>query len=118
MDANDVAKLILFSAISISLLGISFQFMRLLGAVTDNIKDFRNIVRNFSILVEGFVIDQGLIRDGIKSFVNVGKRFEELMTNISKKFIGPLEVVFGFLTTIGTFLKTITKYLHRFSLFR
>lgn len=108
MNINDLAKLILFVGLTVSCVGISIQIMRLLGAITDNVKDFRSTVKNIGKLTEGLIENQKLISKGIESFVEVGGRVKGMVDLISTKIVKPITLIFGFLTTISQFFQSTT----------
>lgn len=109
MNINDLAKLILFSGITVSCVGISVQIMRLLSALTDNVRDLRKTVRNIGVLTDGLVKDQKLISEGIEGFVFAGKKFKEAVNLIYDKIVGPITVISGFLSAIGGFLQMVSQ---------
>ncbi len=114
MNLNDITKLILAVAISVSCLGISIQVMRLLGALTENVKDLRKTVKNLGILVEGLVADQKLLTKGLKSLVEVTDKIREIAFMISAKIIKPITVIFGFLSSINAFIESFkSRYLKK-----
>lgn len=110
MDHIDaIAKLILFTGITVSCLGVSIQFMRLLGAITENVKDLRKTVKNIGILTGDLVENQKLIKEGLKSFVGVGRRVEAVVSTISQRIVQPLAVISGILSSIKNVLETVTQ---------
>ena len=109
MNVTDLAKLILFLGITFSCVGISIQIMRLLSAITDNVKDLRKTVRNIGVITDEFIENQKLISEGIKSFVEIGKKVRGVVNLISAKIVEPITVIFGFLSTISNFLGSVTK---------
>lgn len=112
MELQEVGKFALYIAISISIVGVSYQIMRLLSALTGNIKDLRQTVKNVGKITDELIEDQKLMKQGIQSFVNVGKKAEESVELISVKVIKPFTEVFGFLKTLKG---TIGKVTDRFS---
>jgi len=114
MNLSDLSKLILAVAIGLSCLGISIQVMRLLGALTDNIKDLRKTIKNLGILIEGFVEDQKLLTKGLKSLVEVTDKVKEMTFMISSKIIKPITVIAGFISSIAAFFEGLkSKYLKK-----
>jgi len=109
MNISDLAKLILFVGLTVSCVGISVQIMRLLSAVTDNIKDLRKTVKNIGTLTDGFVKDHELITEGIESLVAVVKKIKGIVNLISKKIIEPIAVIFGFLSSINNFFEGVSQ---------
>ena len=101
MNLNDLSKLILAVAIGLSCVGISIQVMRLLGALTDNVKDLRKTVKNLGILAEGLVADHKLLTKGLSSLVDVTDKIREIAYMISAKIIKPITAIFGFLSSIN-----------------
>jgi uncharacterized protein YoxC len=106
MNMDDLAKLILFVSISISIVGISIQLMRMLSGLTDNIKDLRRTVKNVGKLTEGLVEDEKLLR---RSMGKISKTVDI----ISNKIVRPLEVIFSFLTTVATFIEGVKSKFSR-----
>jgi uncharacterized protein YoxC len=114
MDISDLSKLILAVAASISIVGISIQLMKLLGAVTRNVDDLRKTVKNVGMLTEGFVEDQKLVKAGLEKLVKASGKIEEFIEVISEKIIKPIEVISTFLTTVAGFVKGVQgKYFRK-----
>lgn len=109
MEINDLAKLILFVGLTVSCVGISYQIMRLLSALTDNVRDLRKTVKNMGVLTDGLVKDQKLISEGIKGFVDAGRKVKGAVNLMYDKIVEPITVIAGFLSTIGGFLQMISQ---------
>lgn len=112
MDINDITKLILVLGVTFSIVGISYQVMRLIAAVTENLKDLRRTVQNIGVITDELIEDQRLIKGGIQSFVNVGKKAEEMVASIQTKVINPLTELFAF---VGGLKSTVNKVTKRFN---
>jgi len=89
MNVDDFAKILLVIAVSISLLGISYQTMRLIGSTADSIKDLRKVLQNFGTLSDKFIVDYTYITDKLKNIVDTVGGFA---TNI----VDPLKTIFSF----------------------
>jgi hypothetical protein len=109
MNLSDLSKLILAVGICISCVGISIQIMRLLSAFTENVKDFKNIIKNLNLLIEGFVEDQEIISRGMRSVVDMIDRIRGIVLAVSQKIIQPITAIFGFLTSINAAIEMIKK---------
>lgn len=107
MEIKDLAIFILLVALSLSCVGISYQIMRLLSAVTENLKDFKKVVKNLGTILDSFTEDQKLISEGIRSGLNAVKQVEQVIVMISKKIIKPITMIFGFLTSIGQTVESV-----------
>ena len=112
MNITDIAKFILYLAISGSVVGISIQIMRLLSAFTDNVKDLRKTTKNLGLLSAGLVEDEKLLRKGIKEFLKIVDRVKGTVNIISEKIIKPIQAISSFLTMI---LGIVNKLQGKFS---
>lgn len=108
MDINNLAKLILFVGITVSCVGISYQIMRLLSAITDNVKDLRKTVKNIGVLSDGLIENQKLISEGIEGALDIVKKVRDVVDLIARKIVEPITVIFGFLSTISGFFGSVT----------
>lgn len=114
MNLSELSKLILVVGISASSVGISIQVMKLLSAITENVKDFRKTVKNLGILAEGLVENQKLITEGIESVLEVIEKIRGIISLLSEKVVQPVTVVFGFLSSISDVIERIkSRYLNR-----
>jgi hypothetical protein len=89
MNVDDFAKILIVIAISISLLGISYQTMRLIGSMADSIKDLRKVLQNFGLLSDKFLEDYAYITTKLKDLVDTLSGFA---TNV----VDPLKQIFSF----------------------
>ena len=93
MNVDDIVKLMLALAISVSLVGISYQIMRLIGKLADSIQDLRRAVQNVSSASDMILEDYGEIRKLLRVFMDVVGNFEEnilspirLVTKLIQRF--------------------------------
>jgi len=101
MNIIDIAKFVLLLGIAGSIVGISVQLMRLLGAVTENIKDLRETVKNFGIITDELVVEQKLLREAIENISGITRKISELVTMVTAKVIKPLTAIASFFSTIA-----------------
>ncbi|MBN2016488.1 hypothetical protein JW766_06695 [Candidatus Dojkabacteria bacterium] len=107
MEFGDLPKLILAVAVSLSCVGISYQIMRLLGAITENMQDLRKTIKNLGILVEGLVEDQKLLSEGLRGVLEIIEKVRAMSNMVYEKVMKPITVIFGFLTTVGNFVEGV-----------
>lgn len=89
MSVDDFSKLLLVIVFSISILGLTYQCMRLLGGLADSIKDLRQVLQAFGDLSDRFVEDYGFISRRLKNTV-------DSISNFANNIIDPLSSMFGF----------------------
>jgi len=99
MSVDDFVKIILTFAVSISLVGICIQIMRLLGSLNNIIQDFRGIGKTAVRLVEQIHLDY-------KNLVENIKKLSEPIDHINHKFVQPLALLLG---TVGKFATILNK---------
>lgn len=113
MNPVDLAKLVLAIGVTLSIVGISFQLMRLLGAVTDNIRDLRPTIKKVTEIVDEFAQDQKLLKEGISAFVGAGKSIKGMIGEIREKVMTPVNVISKFLLSIAAIATAINKKFHK-----
>lgn len=62
MNVDDLVKLALAFAVTFSIVGISFQIMRVIGKMADTIQDLRRAAQNISSASDMVLEDYGKIR--------------------------------------------------------
>ncbi len=102
MDIDEFAKLIFYIGVTASIVGVSYQFARLLGAVRDNVVDLRTTVKNAGILVEGLVKNQEQITGGIDSAVKAAQKLEMTADEVNKQIVIPVR-------SLGSSLRRLSK---------
>jgi hypothetical protein len=90
LTVDDIIKFILTFSVCFSLVGISVQFMRMLGNLTDTVKEMNFIVKDGRSLLEKFLEDYDYIIEQIKSIL-------EAVSSFTQAFFLPLSNIFGFL---------------------
>lgn len=91
MNVDDFAKILIVIALSISLLGISYQIMRLIGVMADSFGDMRTIIKSFGELSEKFVADYDYLIAKVKNIVDT-------LSGVSTNIIAPLGKILGFVS--------------------
>lgn len=66
MTVDEIVKLMIFGSLSISVLGISVQLMRILGGFADMLGDLRATVKNLGTLSTQLVEDYKLIGSALR----------------------------------------------------
>ncbi|MCA9383460.1 hypothetical protein KC909_03780 [Candidatus Dojkabacteria bacterium] len=70
MNIDDFVKILLVVSISFSIVGISYQIMRVLGGMADSIKDFRKTIQNTGTITDKVLADYDFVSDQIKGFAS------------------------------------------------
>ncbi len=83
MTVDEIVKLMIFGSLSISVLGISIQLMRILGGFADMLGDLRTTVKNFGTLSTQLVEDYKLIGNALRSIAGG-------LSNFNEKVIQPM----------------------------
>jgi hypothetical protein len=86
MTIDEVVKLILAISFAISLLGVSWQLMRLIGKMADSIEDVRGGLKSASKLVETASDDYNRIRTEVWSLLDSLKKIRDVFEPLSKIF--------------------------------
>ena len=94
MSVDEITKLMLFTAITLSILGVSFQFSRILGKIADSLQDFRLSIKNLGNLSTQLVDDYKLISNGLRAIGN-------LLEKINISIISPVS---RYIDLAGNFL--------------
>ncbi|KXK27060.1 MAG: hypothetical protein TR69_WS6001001086 [candidate division WS6 bacterium OLB20] len=89
MSVDDFAKLLLVIVFSISILGLTYQCMRLLGAFADSIRDLRQVLQAFGDLSDRLVNDYDYISRRLKGVV-------DSVSGFTTGVVEPLSSIFGF----------------------
>ena len=87
-------RLMLASGITISLVGISIQIMRLIGAVVGNVQDLRRSVQNIGKVSDFLLEDYLEIRKVLRRLIN-------FVSNLQDNLFGPLKTVSGLISRFG-----------------
>jgi hypothetical protein len=90
---DDFVKLLLTFAVCFSIVGISWQLIKMLGNLTETVKESNFIIKDARELLEKFVEDYDYFADLIKSIL-------ESVNGFTKGVFGPLTTLFGFLKGI------------------
>ena len=90
LAVDDIVKLLLTLAVCFSLVGISWQIIRLLGQLVDTVKEGNLVVRDSRDLLEKFIEDYDYLAELVKSIL-------ESINGFTKGVFGPLTKLFGFL---------------------
>ncbi|MFQ5492910.1 MAG: hypothetical protein ACE5DX_01995 [Candidatus Dojkabacteria bacterium] len=89
MSVDDFSKILLVIVISISILGLSYQTMRLIGGFADSIKDLRKVLQAFGNLSDKLVVDYDFISSKAKKIV-------ESISNFTTNIVDPLSKMLSF----------------------
>jgi hypothetical protein len=98
MSVDDFIKLLLFTVISFSILGISIQFMRILSKLTDMMEDLRTSIKSIGMITEQFTKDYQGISAAINSLSGSIKR-------INDDIIKPVSNIGKILGQVTSFMK-------------
>lgn len=90
MNVDDFAKILIVIAISFSIMGISWQTMRLVGVFADSFKDLRKVLQNMGVLSDKFLLDYDFVSSRLKTAVDTVSGF---IANV----VEPLSRIFSFL---------------------
>jgi len=92
LTVDDFVKLILSFALVFSIVGISWQIIRMLSNLTDTVKESNFIIRDGRDLLEKFVEDYDYFADLFKSIL-------EAINGFVRAVFVPLTNIFSFLKT-------------------
>ena len=90
---DDFVKLLLTFSVCFSIVGISWQLIKMLGNLTETVKESNFIVKDGRELLEKFVEDYDYFADLFKSIL-------ESVNGFTKAVFVPLTNIFGFLKGI------------------
>lgn len=94
MSVDDFIKIMLATGFTFSLVGISFQIMRLIGKFTASIQDLRKTFQNVSTVSDLVVEDYRRVRGVLLSIVDV-------VDNLQKNVLSPLKTITNILSLFG-----------------
>ena len=83
MSVDEIVKLMIFIGITFSMIGVSFQIMRILGKFADMLGDLRKTIQNLGDLSTQMVDDYKMLSVAIRA-ISGG------LTNINSGIIQPL----------------------------
>lgn len=83
MTVDEIVKLMIFSGITFSMVGLSIQIMRILGGFASILSDLRKTIQNIGNASDQFVEDYKMISDAIRAL-------SKGLTNINSGIIEPL----------------------------
>lgn len=113
MDVNQIYKLVFAVTIGGSLVGVSIYLMKLISAVTDNVKDFRKTTKNLGVITDELIEEQKELSEVLKSAKRITSKVENLVDSVLNQIIEPLKTIFTMLTSIISALKVLTNKLER-----
>ena len=93
LTVDDIVKLLLALAVCFSLVGISWQIIRMLGELIITVKESNLVIRDGRDLLEKFVEDYDYFAGLIKSIL-------ESINGFARAVFVPLTGIFGFLKNI------------------
>jgi prophage DNA circulation protein len=93
LTVDDFVKLLLTFAVCFSIVGISWQLIRMLGHLIETVKESNFVVKDSRELLEKFVEDYDYYANLIKSIL-------ESVNGFTKAVFVPLTNIFGFLKNI------------------
>jgi len=93
LTVDDFVKILLTLAICFSLVGISWQIIKMLGQLIETVKESNIIIRDGRDLIEKLIEDYDYLAELIKSIL-------ESINGFTKGFFVPLTKLFGFLQGI------------------
>jgi hypothetical protein len=95
MNVDDAVKLILAISFSVSMIAVSYQFMRLIGKLADSVQDLRKAIQNVSSASDLLVDDYARLRKVLHNFLDLLENIEEsvlspikLLTSLIQSFTG------------------------------
>jgi len=86
MNVDDIVKLILAISVSVSILAVSYQLMRLLGKLADSVEDLRRAIQNVSSASDMVVDDYGRLR-------KILHKLMDLLENIEESVLSPIKML-------------------------
>jgi hypothetical protein len=93
LNVDDIVKLLLTFAVCFSIVGISWQLIRMLGQLVESVKESNLVIRDARDLLEKFVEDYDYFAGLIKSIL-------ESINGFARAVFVPLTGIFGFLKKI------------------
>jgi len=93
LSVDDFVKLLLTFAVCFSLVGISWQLIKMLGQLIETVREGNLVIRDGRDLLEKFVEDYDYFAELIKSIL-------ESVNGFVKAVFVPLTNIFGFLKNI------------------
>lgn len=109
MDVDILIKLIVAIGLTGCAVGISIQLMKLLSAVTSNVKDFKKVVKNVGEITDNLIEEQDLLEEGVTTFVDIGKKAQRTVDKVSDEIIDPLVQSLSFIKRIVGYTKVIKE---------
>lgn len=100
MDVDIVIKIIVAVGLTGSVVGISIQLMRLLSAVTENVKDFRRVTNNLGKITDQLIEEQKMLDEAISAFSKAGKAASGAVEMVSDEVVKPLVDLLSFVKDI------------------
>lgn len=87
MTVDDFLKIVIVVGVTFSIVGISWQIMRLVSKLADTVQDTRRVVQNVGEVSDLAVEDYRSVRGIIKSVGNIGATFDGV-TKLMNRFSG------------------------------
>lgn len=107
MEVNDIVKLIVATGLTLSVVGISIQIMRLIGSLADNIKDLRQTVQNFGAITEGFVKEQAMIDSMLENVGSIIESIKDMINDMRVNVVNPAVKALGFIKSASSIVDNI-----------
>jgi hypothetical protein len=87
MTVDELLKIVVVVGVTFSIVGISWQIMRLISKLADTVQDTRRVVQNVGEVSDLAVEDYKSVRGIVKSVGNIGAAFEGI-TKLMGRFSG------------------------------
>lgn len=100
MTVDEVVKLIFFIGMTLSILGVSFQIMRIFGKLADMMEDIRPSIKNINDISSQATEDYKLMSKAIRT---ISTSVTDLNNNVIKPIADIGKVLKGFSGGLGSF---------------
>jgi hypothetical protein len=90
MNIDDFVKILLAVSISFAIIGVSYQIMKLIGKLSNNLDEVNHSVGNLNKFSEKLLEDYDFISGEVKALTGA-------VGNIGRNIIDPIVNLFGFL---------------------
>lgn len=101
MNVDDFVKITLALSVAFSLVGISFQIMRLIGKLADSLQDLRKAIQNISNMSDMVLEDYMEVRTILRAVIDLVKNFRSQVIEPLSKLGGAVSALAGLMKFKG-----------------
>lgn len=108
MSVDDTVKLIAVTGLTVSILGISVQLMRLIGELVNHVKELKRVSTNLGTITDGFVKEQKMLDEILENAGSIVSSVKNMIEKFRNDVVGPLVDILSVVKRVSRWTKRST----------